>query len=187
MIHSNGAQVTFHRRAEHHCSSSHSRTAPAASHESSYFFPSVLLFCLLFRRKVDTGSPGVLPVKKTPGEPGHTWDTRTHKGTRTTQTNLTTIQTHQQHTTRTSARRPKVRSRGRLKSRRPGVDRPPRPTQKRPPPANPTLPPPAPRAPPRACSKAVGEMKAIGTNPLCSFDFDGELEWSPFSLLFLFC
>ena len=36
----------------------------------------------------------------------------------------------------------------------------PRPTQKRPPPANPTLLPPAPRAPPRACSKAVGEMKA---------------------------
>ena len=31
---------------------------------------------------------------------------------------------------------------------------------KRPPPANPTLPPPAPRAPPRACSKAVGEIKA---------------------------
>ena len=31
--------------------------------------------------------------------------------------------------------------------------------QKRPPPANPTLPPPAPRAPPRACSKAVGERR----------------------------
>ena len=42
----------------------------------------------------------------------------------------------------------------------PEADRSPRPTQKRPPPANPTLPPPAPRAPPRACSKAVGEMKA---------------------------
>ena len=39
--------------------------------------------------------------------------------------------------------------------------RPPPPTQNdRPPPANPTLPPPAPRAPPRVCSKAVGEMKA---------------------------
>ena len=52
------------------------------------------------------------------------------------------------------------RNRGRLNSRRPGADRSPRPTQKRLPPANPTLPPPAPRAPPRACSKAVGEMKA---------------------------
>ena len=39
--------------------------------------------------------------------------------------------------------------------------RPPPPTQNdRPPPANPTLPPPAPRAPPRVCAKAVGEMKA---------------------------
>ena len=47
-----------------------------------------------------------------------------------------------------------------VNSRRPGADRSPRSTQKRPPPANPTLPPPAPRAPPRACSKAVGEMKA---------------------------
>ena len=34
----------------------------------------------------------------------------------------------------------------------PGAERSPRPTQKRPPPANPT------RPPPRACSKAVGEM-----------------------------
>ena len=48
----------------------------------------------------------------------------------------------------------------RKNSCKPGVDRSPRPTQKRPPSANPTLPPPAPRAPPRACSKAVGEMKA---------------------------
>ena len=40
--------------------------------------------------------------KKTPGEPGHTRDTRAHTGTRITQTNLTTIQTHQY--TRTSAR-----------------------------------------------------------------------------------
>ena len=57
-----------------------------------------------------------------------------------------------------------TRNRGRLNnsknSRRPGTDHSPRPTQRRPPPANPTLPPPAPRAPPRACSKAVGEMKA---------------------------
>ena len=49
-----------------------------------------------------------LPVKRHRGEPGHTRDTRTHKGTRTAQTNLTTIQTHQQLTTRTSARRPKT-------------------------------------------------------------------------------
>ena len=130
MIHSNGAQVTFHRRAEHHCSSSHSRTAPAASvlllaTNPQLFFPQCGAFLLvLFRRKVDTG-------KKSPGGAGtHTRDTRTHKGTRTAQTNLTTIQTHQQRTTRTSARRADDRRRGRLKSRRPGVDRPPRPTQK---------------------------------------------------------
>ena len=50
------------------------------------------------------------PVKRHRGEPGHTRDTRTHKGTRTAlQTNLTTIQTHQQHTARMSARRPKPR------------------------------------------------------------------------------
>jgi len=55
-----------------------------------------------------------IPVKRHRGEPGHTRDTRTHKGTQTTpvvasvvltftasQTNLTTIQTHQQHTPRT--------------------------------------------------------------------------------------
>ena len=58
------------------------------------------------------------------------------------------------------ARQRDGRNRGRLNSRRPGADRSPRSTQKRPPPANPTLPPPAPRAPPRACSKAVGEIKA---------------------------
>ena len=100
-------------------------------------------------------------VKRQRGEPGHTRDTHTrdtraHKGTRITPTNLTTIQTHQH----TPARQRNGRNRGRLNSRRPGADRSPRPTQKRPPPANPTLPPPAPRAPPRACSKAVGEMKA---------------------------
>ena len=58
-----------------------------------------------------------------------------------------------------------TRNRGRLNnsknSRRPGADHSPRPTQKRPPPANPTLPPPAPRAPPRACSKAVGGTDTI--------------------------
>ena len=54
--------------------------------------------------------------------------------------------------------KPRPSHNSRKNSRRPGVDRSPRPTQKRPPPANPTLPPPAPRAPPRACSKAVGEM-----------------------------
>ena len=32
--------------------------------------------------------------KKTPGEPGHTRDTRAHTGTRMTQSNLTTIPTH---------------------------------------------------------------------------------------------
>jgi hypothetical protein len=42
------------------------------------------------------------PVKRHRGEPGHTRDTRTHKGTRTAQTSLTTIQTHQQRATRTS-------------------------------------------------------------------------------------
>ena len=72
--------------------------------------------------------------------------------------------TQTQRHTRTTTRRPKPRpTQGlnrRKNSRRPGVDRSPRPTQKRPHPANPTLPPPAPRAPPRACSKAVGEMKA---------------------------
>ena len=73
---------------------------------------------------------------------------------------VTTIQT-QRHT-RTTTRRPKPPGRlnSRKKSRRPGADHSPRLTQKRPPPANPTLPPPAPRAPPRACSKAVGEMEA---------------------------
>ena len=50
-----------------------------------------------------------VPVKRHRGEPGHTRDTRTHKGTRTAQTNLTTIQTHQQRATRTSARRPRPR------------------------------------------------------------------------------
>jgi hypothetical protein len=113
---------------------------------------------IAFCRAIPCG--GLRPVKRHRGEPGHTRDTRTHKGTRTTQTNLTTIQTHQQRATPQPARPRDDRGRGRLKSRRPGVDRPPRPTQKRPPPANPTLPPPAPRAPPRACSKAVGEMKA---------------------------
>ena len=53
-------------------------------------------------RRPNTGTgPGVLPVKRHRGEPGHTRDTRntrTHKGTQTTQTNLTTIETHQQST-----------------------------------------------------------------------------------------
>ena len=74
-----------------------------------------------------------VPVKRHRGEPGHTRDTRTHKGTRTAQTSLTTIQTHQQLSQPACQR--DDRSRGRLNSRRPGADRSPRPTQKRPPPS----------------------------------------------------
>jgi hypothetical protein len=98
----------------------------------------------------------------------HTRDTATH-GTRgrtkahgphrrTSQPSKPTNNTH-------PARQRDDRSRGRLNIRRPGADRSPRPTQKRargrPQQTRPwTLPPPAPRAPPRACSKAVGEIKA---------------------------
>ena len=118
------------------------------------------------RRALPPTRERVITVKRHRGEPGHTRDTRdtrAHAGTRITQTNLTTI--HPNPTTQDTPARPRDgRNRGRLNSRknsrRPGVDRSPRPTQKRPPPANPTLPPPAPRAPPRACSKAVGEKKA---------------------------
>jgi hypothetical protein len=113
---------------------------------------------------------GSVPVQRHRGSrdthTGHTGRTGAHvlassRPTRITQTNLTTIPTHQRTHTHDRARRPK-----------------PRPTQQpqprsRPLPAAdsaeaapsepdpyPTLPPPAPRAPPRACSKAVGEMKA---------------------------
>jgi hypothetical protein len=91
--------------------------------------------------------------KKTPGgagtHTGRTQDTRAHKGTRVTPTNLTTIQpskstnSNTQPTTRTSARRRRLRRQrdGRLNSHGPGADRSPRSTQKRPPPANPTRPP----------------------------------------------
>ena len=54
------------------------------------------------------------PRKKTPGEPGHTRDTRGHTGTRIAQTNLTTKPTHTNapanwHPHRTTARRPDPR------------------------------------------------------------------------------
>ena len=98
--------------------------------------------------RVRPGSPRCL---FTTGHTGHT-------GARITQTNLTTIQT-QRHT-RTTTRRPKPRPTQQPQARSRPLPRSPRPTQKRPPPANQTLPPPAPIAPPRACSKAVGEMKA---------------------------
>jgi len=75
------------------------RSATAFAHQSSD--------AATRRRVWELGEdPYPVPVKRHRGEPGHTRDTRTHKGTRTTQTNLTTIQTHQQHATRTSARRP---------------------------------------------------------------------------------
>jgi hypothetical protein len=133
-------------------------------------FGSLVLFSQLYVLCVFIMNSTV-PVKRHRGEPGHTRDTRTHRGTRTAQTNLTTIQTHQQHTTRTSARRPtscgplpRPTQEPQARSRPP-----PRPTQKRPPPANPTLPPPAPRAPPRACSKAVGETVPVGMNVCCGW------------------
>ena len=105
--------------------------------------------------------PTFLTCKKTPEGAGtHTGHTSAHADTRITQTNLTTIQTQRQ-STHPHEHHATAEMRGRLNSRknsrRPGADRSPRPTQKRPPPANPTLPPPAPRAPPRACSKAVGD------------------------------
>ena len=109
--------------------------------------------------------------KKTPGgagtHTGRTQDTRAHKGTRVTPTNLTTIQPSkstntQVPSTRTSARRPTLTS-----ARRPTQQ--PR-SRSRPLPAvdseetAPSEPDPAASRSqstcPRACSKAVGEMKA---------------------------
>ena len=86
------------------------------------------------------------------------------------------------------ARQRDDRSRGRLNSRKPEADRSPRPTQKRPPPANPTLPPPAPRAPPRAYSKAVGEMKAraaaLTGRPLLRDSLKHRFSTGSFSIVF---
>ena len=128
--------------------------------------------------------PGIVPtvpVKRHRGEPGHgthTGHTGAHGHTDHTDEphnhpNPTTHPTRTSHdhaTAETAAD-----SLGRLKnSRKPGADRSPRPTQKRPPPANPTLtrpclhplperlPAPALGACSKACSKAVGEMKARG-------------------------
>ena len=105
---------------------------------------------------LDPGSQG----KKTPGEPGHTRDTRAHTGTRITQTNhlYTSILTHQQSTNR--ATHPAHDRATTVESAAVGPTQQPaspghQPTASRgrlrrgPPPANPsTLPPPAPRAPP---------------------------------------
>ena len=114
---------------------------------------SRFLYGILYRYRV--------PVKRHRGEPGNSREihgTRGHTKAhgprrRTSQPSKPTNNTH-------PARQRDDRSRGRLNSHRPRADRSPRQAQKRPSPANPTLPPPAPRAPPRACSKAVGEMKA---------------------------
>jgi hypothetical protein len=106
-----------------------------------------------------------VPVKRHRTHTGHTrvdtrHDTRAHKGHTDHTDERRTSQPSKPTNNTQPARQRDDRSRGRLNSRRPGADRSPRPTQKRPPPANPTLPPPVPRGPPRACSKAVGEMKA---------------------------
>jgi hypothetical protein len=101
-----------------------------------------------------------LPVKRHRVEPGHTRDardTRTHKGTRATQTNLTTIRTHQQHTPRTSARRPKPRPTQQQEARSrplPAAD------SEEAAPSKPDSAPTRSQSASRACSKAVGEMKA---------------------------
>ena len=120
-------------------------------------------------------------VKRHRGEPGHTRDTRdtrAHAGTRITQTNLTTIHpnptTHpHDHATaetaadstaaRTAAGPESTAPRGRLRRGRPQRTRP-------------CLhAPPAPRAPPRACSKAVGETRANRTSR-CSGTHRGVFE-----------
>ena len=98
--------------------------------------------------------------KKTPGGAGtHTGHTG-HTGARGQTDHTDEPHNHPPKPKDTNPHENRDRLNSRKNSRKPGVDRSPRPTQKRPPPANPTLPPPAPRAPPRACSKAVGEMKA---------------------------
>ena len=104
------------------------------------------------------------PVKRHRGGPGHDTGHTGHTGARGHTDHTDEPHNNPPKPNDTPARPRDGRNCGRLNSRknsrRPGVDRSLRPTQKRPPPANPTLPPPAPRAPPRACSKAVGEMKA---------------------------
>ena len=112
------------------------------------------------RRALPPTRERVITVKRHRGEPGHT---RAHAGTRITQTNLTTIHpnptTHpHDHATaetaadstaaRTAAGPESTAPRGRLRRGRPQRTRPclhPLPER---------------RAPPRACSKAVGEKKA---------------------------
>ena len=66
-------------------------------------------------------------VKRHRGEPGITRDTRAHAGKRITRTNLTTI--HPNPTTHPHENRDRLNSR--KNSRKPGVDRSPRPTTTR--------------------------------------------------------
>ena len=115
----------------------------------------------------------VVPVKTQRGEPGHTTDTHGHGRARGSH-RRTSRPSKPTKTPATAARQPNPRPTQQPHLCRspssPGAERSPRPTQKRPPPANPTRPPPAPRAPPRACSKAVGEMKArTGTVVMSNF------------------
>jgi len=117
----------------------------------------------------------IVSVKRHLGEPGHTRDARSHTGahkgtqitsgrrssrvrakTRRQPHNHPNPPTHNLHVSVTTSKpRPTQQPQARSRPHLPAAD-----SEEAAPRANPTLPPPAPRAPPRACSKAVGEMKS---------------------------
>jgi hypothetical protein len=72
------------------------------------------------------GKPTARPGEKTPGEPGHTRDTRdtrAHAGKRITRTNLTTIHPNPNKDTNPHEIENRDRLNSRKNSRKPGVDR----------------------------------------------------------------